>query len=176
LAFIDCAGPLGRIRQDAREFTLETEKNYIKEFFTGSPIEAKLEKISDIDHIWPFVVDFLHSSNVHAEALKNYLKGYENAIPDYQNLSVGELIQFLNMDRTFKNAGAGYIPPGKIRTPIHFFKAGQSGGTYKQYWNEYCAEPVIYHEVEGDHHSIFKQPDVIEFVRLFNEILKEKQT
>ena len=173
LAFIDCAGPLGRIHKETLVFSPETEKEFLQAFFAGSEIEAKLRAMTRMEHIWPFVVDILEASQVHVEGLKHLLRGYENAIPDYRGLGVRELIGFLNTDRTFKNAGAGYIPRGKIQTPIHFFTASESKGVDKEYWNEYCHEPLIYHDVQGDHHSIFRQPGVKEFARLFAEVLAE---
>jgi regulator of sigma D len=48
-----------------------------------------------------------------------------------------------------------YKPLGKIHTPIHFFKASESG-CKEWLWEAWCESPVSYYIVSGDHFSIFK--------------------
>jgi acyl transferase domain-containing protein/thioesterase domain-containing protein len=174
LAFVDCTGPLGRPGEKIREFSLETEKNLSKTFFPSTDIRVKLDKITHIDHIWPFVVDLLQSGEFNLETMKPlFMELAEmHVIPNYSDISVEEIIGYINLNRTSKNAGAQYFPAGKIQTPIHYFRASESRGKNKEHWNDYCCTPVVYHEISGDHSSIFQQPQVVEFARLFNEVFE----
>jgi len=174
LGFVDCSGPMGILNFDFQAFSLETEKSFIKRYLSGTEMELKLEKITNIDHIWPFVVDFLKSSDSYTEELKKLVLEDEMlATFDFDTkLHVEEVIQYLNLSRTLMNAFAQYIPAGKIQTPIHFFAGSQSNRKVPEYWNDYCYIPVTYHTVSGDHYSIFQQPHVVELARVFHELLK----
>ena len=82
-----------------------------------------------------------------------------------------ELIKYLNVGRTFTTARELYIPPGKIRTTVHYFAASQSKKIKKESWNDYCCKPINSYEITGDHYSILKKPSVIDFSRLFGIII-----
>jgi len=178
LAFIECIGPMGLSNNDAQEFTLETEKNVlndINEHLSANDIEKGLEKITNIDQVWPYVVDYVKSSEVHTEELKFLaLEDELLAMLNFDGgLRVEEIIQYFNRSRTYVNAFSQYIPAGKIQTPIHYFLGGQSQELQEQ-WNDYCCTPMIYHTINGDHYSIFRHPQVKEFARLFMELLENK--
>jgi thioesterase domain-containing protein len=173
LVFVDCGGPMGLLTNEIQEFTLGTEKRYIKENFPGTGIEAKLERVTDIDQIWPFVVDLLKSSDSYtAELKKSLMQDPILAMLNFEGLRVEDAIQYLNLTRTLINSAAHYIPAGKIKTPIHFFAGSQSKRKAPEHWKNYCNTPVTYHQVSGDHYSIFQQPHVKEFARLFNELIR----
>jgi thioesterase domain-containing protein len=174
LAFFDCGGPLGRLNNHVRQFTLDTEKSFLKKLFSGTEIEIELEKITNIDHIWPFVVDFLESGQANTGELKKKLVMEDEilAMFNYEGLPTAGLIQYINLYRTLMNACHQYIPAGKIQTPIHFFTGNQSSRKAPEYWNDYCYTPMIYHEVSGDHYSILRQPQVMELAHVFNALLE----
>jgi thioesterase domain-containing protein len=151
LAFFDCLGPECVLGKTSQEFTLETEKNLLRDFFITLGNEAELEKINDIEQLWIRAVDIL---------------------TDYDYLTGEQLIQYLNLNRTHLNASAKYIPSGKIQTPIHYFAANQNTERVDA-WGDYCHTPINYHEINGDHHSIFRNKEhIAEFARLFNEVLE----
>ncbi|MCK5056621.1 MAG: acyltransferase domain-containing protein [Candidatus Aminicenantes bacterium] len=173
LAFFDCSGPNGRTDSALPEHTLETEKSFSKNFFVSTGNEAELEKLDDMGNLWNFAVDFLKTDQALVEGLRQLLIENEKAIPDYHSLTAEELVQFLNAIRTFNYAGSRYIPAGKINTPIHYFPV-EDNPEREEYWNDYCRTPVIYHEIRGDHHSIFRDKEQItEFACKFNDVLKQ---
>jgi acyl transferase domain-containing protein/thioesterase domain-containing protein len=185
VAFIDCGGPLSLFREnpglfidDIRDFTPGTEKSYIKKFLPGSDIEKKLEEINDIHHLWPLVIDYLESNDLYMEEIKKALEKDQFlamlALLNYGEPPVENVIHYINLSRTLKNAAAGNIPGGKIRTPLHFFEASQGNRNVPERWNDYCRTPVIYHQLNGDHYSIIQQPRVKELARLFNELLENQ--
>jgi acyl transferase domain-containing protein/thioesterase domain-containing protein len=174
LAFIDCRGPAAHLNKQSEEFTLDTEKNFLKGFFASTEMEEKLEKLTHIDQVWPSVV----------KVLKNNLSSYKDAIDqvikqdrmltllNFDGQRVEDLIQYMNLSRTFGNASAQYIPPRKLRTPLHFFEGTEAPQDTPVHWNEYCENPVTFHEMKGDHYSIFKQPLVKEFAHIFSAFLE----
>jgi surfactin family lipopeptide synthetase A/fengycin family lipopeptide synthetase D len=175
LAFVDCRGPVARlVNSETGEFTIETEKDYLKSFFSGTAMEEGLEKLTEMDQIWPSVVD----------VLKNNYSSYKEAIDkvisedrmltllNFDGQRVEDLIQYLNLSRTFGNGALEYIPPRKLQTPLHFFEGTEASQATPVFWHEYCAKPVIHHSMKGDHYTIFEQPLVKEFADVFSEFLK----
>jgi acyl transferase domain-containing protein len=178
LAFIECIGPMGLSNNDAQEFTLETEKSMvidINEHLSDNDIDKGLEKITNIDQVWPYVVDYVKSSEVHTEELKFLaLEDELLAMLNFDGgLRVEEIVQYFNRSRTYVNAFSQYIPGRKIQTPIHYISGSQSQ-ELQEHWNDYCYTPMIYHTINGDHYSMFRHPQVKEFARLFMGLLENK--
>jgi surfactin family lipopeptide synthetase A/fengycin family lipopeptide synthetase D len=171
LGFVDCSGPDCRKNIRVEAFTLESEKNFLKALFkaAGNPLE--LDEMADLDLLWTTAVDFLTADPAMVEQLRQLLIANALALPGYYNLTGEALVHYLNLNRTHTNASARYIPAGKIHTPLHYFAANQNTGRVES-WKDYCHNPVIYHEINGDHHSIFRNMDQIaEFAGLFREVI-----
>jgi surfactin family lipopeptide synthetase A/fengycin family lipopeptide synthetase D len=171
LGFVDCIGP--DCQKDIRleDFTLESEKNFLKTLFKAAGKHVELDKIDDLDLLWTTAVDFLSADPAMVMQLRQLLIVNALALPDYHDLTGEELVQYLNLNRAHANASAQYIPDGKIHTSIHYFAANQNTGRIES-WKDYCHNPVIYHEINGDHHSIFRDIDQIaEFAGLFREVI-----
>ncbi|MDQ1351598.1 MAG: hypothetical protein QG657_1903, partial [Acidobacteriota bacterium] len=174
LAFFDCLGPDCAVGKTSQEFTLETEKIFLRNFFIATGNEAELEKINDIDQLWIRAVEVLTSDAALVEQLRLLLIENRLALPDYDELTGEELIQYLNLSRTHSYASAHYIPGGEIHTQIHYFAAKQNT-TRVESWGDHCLTAVIYHEINGDHHSIFRNKEhIAEFARLFEDLLAKE--
>jgi amino acid adenylation domain-containing protein len=174
LALIDSPPPRGCLMDNIPTFTLESEKDFIKKYFANEEIENKLENVSNIQDIWPFIVDNLESKHFDVEIIKKVLVEYEAHVdPNYSQLSLGELINYLNMSRSFHNALALYIPLEKIETPVYYFSASQSKSNHiikEEDWSKYCHR-IKYYEITGDHFIIFKLPHVVSIAKIFDDIL-----
>jgi amino acid adenylation domain-containing protein len=168
LALIDSPSPQQCSIKNIPMFTLESEKNFIKKYLPDREFENELEHAADMENTWSFIIDYLESNNFDVEIIKKVIVEYEaHVVPGYHQLNIGELIQYLNIGRTFHNARASYIPPGKIHTPVHYYAASQSKEILKESWNAYCDMPIKFYEIPGDHYSIFKMPQVLEFAKIF---------
>ncbi len=175
VAFIDCRGPVARLdNSESFEFTIETEKGYLKSFFSGTDMEEGLEKLTDMDHIWLSVVDVLKNNySSYKEAIEQVIRQDRMlTLLNFDGQRVEDLIQYMNLSRTFGNGALEYIPPRKLRTPLHFFEGTEASHAIPVYWHEYCASPVIHHSMKGDHYTIFEQPLVKEFAGVFSEFLE----
>jgi acyl transferase domain-containing protein/thioesterase domain-containing protein len=169
---IDSLGPPRDPEKEISPFTGETEKHFIKKYIPGGEFEEKLGRIDKINDIWPFVVDYLRSNNVDVELIRRVVMEYEiQFVPDYLGLGIEHLINYLNLGRTYENAGLRYIPRGKIHTPVHFFAASQSTVINKERWDDYCHSPITYYKINAGHHTILKMPALGEFVKKFREVL-----
>ncbi|MCU0289616.1 MAG: non-ribosomal peptide synthetase, partial [Acidobacteria bacterium] len=172
LGLFDSPGPGMSQEQSNNQFTLQSEINNIKEYLPDLPIKVILEKVANLEELWPAIVDYMKENSIAAETIKKLIA--EHGIPgfNYDKSGIEELILHLNMTRTLLNARERYIPSGKIKVQVHYFEALESIGKIKQRWNEYCESAIEYYNIPGDHFSIFKMPYIEKFARLFQEVLK----
>jgi thioesterase domain-containing protein/acyl carrier protein len=76
--------------------------------------------------------------------------------------------------RALVEARDRYRPGGKVNTTVYFFKASRSRIPNKNRWSDYFKEPVIFYEMNGDHFSILKMPDVAAFGKLFDNVVNQQ--
>lgn len=91
-------------------------------------------------------------------------------VTNIEQLEPREALKLINRVRSLNNARNRYFPDGKIAAVIHFFGAGETGKTLSQAWSGYCEMPQVYNELQADHYTIFKMPQVAELAKLFNTI------
>jgi FkbM family methyltransferase len=154
-----------------RDFTLEGELNFIRQYLPGIQIKENFAGVADIHQLWTVVKDYLETENVAPEAIRSVITRNEAlVVPDYRQLGVGALIEFMNVGRTFRNARAIYAPTGKIDTTIHYFGAGLSQHINKDrdQWQNYSKKPMKIYTIAGDHFSIFREPALAGFAEQFN--------
>jgi len=84
-----------------------------------------------------------------------------------------DLIQYMNLSRTFGNGANEYLPPRKLQIPLHFFEGTETDQSKPLFWHDYCENPVIFHHMKGDHYTIFEQPLVKDFAHVFSVFLKD---
>ncbi|UCH92906.1 MAG: amino acid adenylation domain-containing protein, partial [Candidatus Aminicenantes bacterium] len=173
LALIDSLSPQQCAIKNIPMFSLESEKNFIKKYLSDRKFEKELDHTVDMENIWLFIIDYLESHHFDVEIIKKAIVEFEaQVVPGYHQLSIAELIRYLNLGRTFHQARAAYIPSGKVKTTVHFFKASES--QFKQQsWNNYCLRPIKSHQIEGNHFSIMQMPQVISFARIFTRVIKK---
>lgn len=178
LALIDTLPPNQDVPGRGMTFNLESELKLIRRYFLGRTVEDKIENIDEIgiDQVWSEVMEYLEESEFNIKRIKDSVPGdFARLIPiqDFAQIGIKELIYYLNMVRTLDNARNKYIPVGKINAPVHFFKAGKMENIDTRKWNGYCKGPIRIYEIPGDHFSIFKNPGVVTFAKLFDEIIQK---
>lgn len=175
LALIDSAAPCKDLLKEASEFTVESESKWFSEYFPGSKIKKRLRNAKKIDQLWSIILKYLKENNSTSEIVeKIFPENMTQAVPNIDQLSAADLVYYLNVGRSFKNAQMFYIPGKKIKTPIHYFMAADSEGTInKDDWANYSYKPLESFSIDGDHFSIFKLPQVVMFAKLFNKVVNE---
>jgi amino acid adenylation domain-containing protein len=172
-AMIDTIAPSSDSSEKGSEFTVESELNWIRGCLPmNTELKEKLGNVTEINHIWLQLSDYLEHSDPDAEIIKRSIPENQlRAIPNFDQLPMRELIKYINTVRTFINARVLYTPTKRINTLVHFFAASQSKGVIKDNWNDYATSPVKYYEIPGGHFSIFSKPQVFEFAEIFERVL-----
>jgi acyl transferase domain-containing protein/thioesterase domain-containing protein len=172
-ALIDTPHPSDNTKVEDLIFTPETELRFLKRFL-GEEIEEIFEKTDNIEDIWSRAVEHLKAENFDLKKIELLIRQYDTNInPDYSRVDIDYLIRHLNLGRTLFNTRAAYIPTEKINTPLHFFWGNQSTRIIKEHWSTLCSQPIRFHEINGDHFSIFKKPNVVGFAQKFKKALQD---
>lgn len=173
-AIINAIAPHLEVTKGAMNFTFEAEKKWISGYFEENEIKRRLEGLPEMNRIWPTIMDYFEENKLDVDVIKKAIPTFmADAIPNLEQQDLKGTIYYLNMIRTYFSARNKFIPDGKIKIRPHFFEAGQTRVTNKEYWNDYCTRPFIYHELKGNHVSIFQTPDVVELAEKFDGALTD---
>ncbi|MCK4261014.1 MAG: amino acid adenylation domain-containing protein, partial [Halanaerobiales bacterium] len=168
---IDSVPP--RKGQKVGKFTLESEIKLVEKLVGDGEIGEKLKDVSSINEVWALVVEYIEKMDLDIDVIRRLIpNNLAKVIPNYDQLSIGELIYYNNVIRTLDNAQAIYSPSDKIQALINFFKADKTPINLAE-WESLCLNPIKVYNIPGDHHSILKSPDVVQlserFIAIFNE-------
>jgi thioesterase domain-containing protein/acyl carrier protein len=169
LALIDSLPPDDSLATGMK-FNLSTELEAVRNCFPE--LMDELKGIDVFDRVWPEVLS--HAGELHIPE-KFLTETTAPLVPDPERLSIEEFVLYLNMVRTLDNARNNYIPIGKVKRGVHFFKASDTvmmkdvidAGK----WNTYSETPARVYDIPGNHFSILKMPLVKEFAQLFAGII-----
>ncbi|UCH94752.1 MAG: amino acid adenylation domain-containing protein [Candidatus Aminicenantes bacterium] len=175
-ALVDTMPPQKHSHQEPGEFSAQAELNKVLEFLGIDEIKKGAGKIENPGESWNFIVDYLETMN-HDDQVENIKKripeNIKQGIPNFNQLTLKQLVYYFNVSRTFSRVCDHYIPGGKVKIPVHFFTAGRSKIENKNDWQKYSHHPLKFHKVKGDHYSIFKMPEVEAFAKLFANVLQK---
>jgi thioesterase domain-containing protein/acyl carrier protein len=173
-AFINTIAPRPELAGDWREFSRETELNWVWNYLPDNEIKEKVKKETDINLIWPSITRHLEDTDFDIDIIKKAIPPHiSEATPNFNHLGLRELIYYMNMVRSLVNARNRYIPKSKIRATPHFFTANQFVIPNRKKWKTYCREPLKFYEVNGDHFSIFQLPATVEFAKTFDRVVSQ---
>jgi amino acid adenylation domain-containing protein len=174
LGLIDSPPP----RQNGRysRFSFKSELEFVQALLPGNGLPERLRAVTRMNQIWPLVVDYLEAGHVDVEVLKERIKEYGiQALPNDRQLDLRASIYYLNAARTLVNARTAFTNHKRIEAPIHYFAADRSVGIKKNNWRRNTRQRLFSYEIKGDHYSIFRQPQVDDFSRLFDQVIGQSE-
>ena len=172
-ALIDSPPPDERLSADAIPFDIRSEDNLMGQFIKSRPLKKRLKEMDEPDRFWNCIIAHLRPDSFDRQGFKQKIDpDWLDIIPDFDRMSLKDLFSSFNIIRTLSNARAVYLPDQRLRAPVSFFKAADSDIPNLNQWKNLCENLSVY-TVQGDHYSIFREPQVEDFVRLFNKILDE---
>jgi amino acid adenylation domain-containing protein len=173
LGIINSHAPREKPGDIVNAFAIDSELEWLGDLSAAKGIKEKLKGLTDLKYFWPLVINHLERNHFDVEPLKRAIPGnIANAVPNFEQQGIRELVFYFNMNRSMGNARDRYIPGGKNRTRINFFGAREFEITNRDNWNIYSQKSFKFYEIEGDHFSIFKPPHVSVFAGVFNKALK----
>ncbi|MCP4215543.1 MAG: amino acid adenylation domain-containing protein, partial [bacterium] len=174
LAMVDSTFPgekMGHRDWDVDEFSFQSELEWLREYFPDLAPEDRLKELSGFEGLWAYVMEYMER-RFDTEQIRQLLSTeMVRGLLNYDSLSGRQLIYYFNIMRTLMRAVSMYKPQGKIDTPMVYLAAQDSTGTKKERWTNFCAKPVEYVTVPGDHFSIFQQPRVRKLADALERVL-----
>ena len=156
-------------------FNIGTEREFIINNMADLKNGDKLCNGEDMGQIWLDVINHCET-NPQAQDVMNILKAQIPKevglmISGFEKIGIRDLIYQINLIRSLDRARKCYMPKSKIKTQVYFFKASKSDLFDKSMWRYYCDNIKLYN-VNGDHFSIFKTPDVMELTEAVKDSIK----
>ena len=141
-------------------FTVDQEKELIDSLLKGVNISG--ETINDL---WENVAG---SDEVTEAAIKAKIpESVQSLLPHYHNLTLSDLVRQVNFIRSLDAAVLRHRPEKELKAQITYIKAGESTDVSDQI-SPLSKREVLFHEIDGDHFSILKQPAVNQIKHIIN--------
>jgi thioesterase domain-containing protein len=176
-AIIDSKPPVENEQVKIKEFTIESELDWIRDYIKDEEIISELRLKNDLKGLWIDMLGYLKSLSNTEEIIKDEIirnNGFE--IENYKDISIEELLKIMNFTRSLSNACNYYKPKNVVSTQINYFAAGYSKQIIAKNWQEFSENDIIIEEIQGTHFTIFKQPNVRllyeQFVKCFMNVDK----
>ncbi|WP_218154651.1 non-ribosomal peptide synthetase [Paenibacillus sp. UNC496MF] len=181
LAMIDSPLVLEKEFQNVNPFESEKEIRLLRTLFSTVSEEPEIEDVLEAacgsGKLWLTFIQLAEERGLSGSLLKE-LNMRDNdllaqIVHDYPQADLGQIIQIYNESRSLTHARDSYIPDERVHAAVHFFQALNSETKVDvSLWQPYCSKPMRIIEATGNHYSIFREPDMQNLVRTFNELLE----
>ncbi|WP_314591966.1 non-ribosomal peptide synthetase [Paenibacillus terrigena] len=137
------------------------------------PLVARLlEHTAGSEQVWNTFLTWAEKEQVSEELLTMLLSNKELIanMPELENCkSLPELVKIYNVCRSLTYARDHYVAANRIEARLDFFQALTSPvENMGMKWRALSGQPVIIHEVVGDHYSMFRMPLLHGLASTFN--------
>lgn len=145
--------------------------------------QERLEKRSDaesdisfrVSHSWQEVVDFISNNVQYVEVIKQHIPSeILSTIPRLHEIGRYELISYLKRIMSYLSALSCYTPKGTVASPVLYFKARNSQMVFADNWQAFSSSTINWHDLDGDHYSILKNPSVVDISANLNQLLAKQ--
>lgn len=128
-----------------------------------------------IEELWEVMARLCEFSKneMYSEILKkNIPKNISDLIPNFEYENIRNIISATNTIRSLINAIRRYKPVQELNTKILYMKASETKYDISQL-SMYSKNKIISSEIEGDHFSILKEPQVCKLMNAFKSKLTD---
>ncbi|WP_019912639.1 non-ribosomal peptide synthetase [Paenibacillus sp. HW567] len=172
LALIDSSHPgMHRHLQTPDEAGIETFRRQMEEALPGYEWIAGLREETTLYGLYKKLARHMEASGLGYEALETLVPlDIMRAIPAYAQRSTNDFYHYVNLFIDLQHAYVHYNPVRKVFAQAYLIKAAESSGVAENGWNTFFYRPVILREVNGDHYSVFREPDLAGLTEVFETI------
>lgn len=147
-------------------------KEHLDNVLHDNDLKNAIREEASVYGIHKVIISYFMQNDIDHRILEKTMpQDMMNVIPVYTRDDKKEFLYQLNLCIDIMNAASKYKPEGKAFSPVSFIKAAGSTRFDAERWNGYFYSPVVFHEIDGDHFSIFRQPDIIGLAKVFSGTL-----
>jgi len=155
-------------------FTLDSETNYINSLLENQKCAVNQIE-STVESSWRSATDVLDiKGKVEPCIIDKIDKAIVDAMPENAYNSATEFICHLNTIRTLSRLRDVYEPSQRIEANAYFINPTDGRGVYPERWNPFLKKGVNVVNVDGDHFSMFKKPNVVTLSNELKKILSDE--
>ncbi|MCP4153863.1 MAG: hypothetical protein GY757_39415, partial [bacterium] len=115
---------------------LEGEARHGEQKYEDGP--GRIKNVTQLNRLWPEVIEYLQTIHFEVEKLRNIIpQSFAEAIPNFRQQGIREIIYYYNLIRSYDLARAKYIPAGKLKTPVHYFNATENEMENREIWENW---------------------------------------
>ncbi len=164
LLLINTLPPVSEEKQ-VFDFSFNAESQFIEKSFG-----VKFEYVNNNEQLWDSILNVVESDN---NALKNLIsvvpKELSRLIPFFGENDPRELIYYINLFRSFETTRMLYTSGELINQNIMYIGARQEIVSDYKIWKNLTSQSWAEFEVNGDHTTIFDEPNVFEMAAIIND-------
>lgn len=152
-------------------FSINEEFKVLDLFFPTLTYSNEFDRVHNVKDFWEVALGLIKDQYDLFHVKKLFLE-YKEMIPTYDEIqSMEDLFAQLNLLRSLKNAMTNYFPAQKIQANIEFFSAVDSTVDVNKY-QLWCSKQINLHRVNGNHYTMFNEPNVVLLAETFSNIYK----
>ncbi|MDV2685199.1 amino acid adenylation domain-containing protein [Alkalihalophilus lindianensis] len=146
------------------EKLLEEETIYVRALLLSLGIEDKMQKqnFNNIYELWEEFYRIITENDIALSQLSQIIEIKES------NGSIIENIKSMNSVRSLVSMRDIYLPERKLKAEVIYYGAKDYEIPDKENWQHYCLNPIRYFKVNGDHDSIFQEPNTSMFSQMLS--------
>lgn len=159
-------------------FTIKTEIKFISSLLGKAAAgNSPRTDSDDMDRLWNSALDLTQFDQASRDRVDQLIPlDAKLAIPDFAVAEYHTLVKYINTIRSMHNARALYYPGRMLKTKLHFFEATindviKNKDENIKSWQRYCQLPIERYRLQGDHFSIFQDPEVESLGKIISGIL-----
>lgn len=158
-----------------REFNVKSEKQMLMSLLDNGEIKDKINSMHDLKVIYKTFIDYINNNNDKLEIVKKLIhEDLLKMVPQYAQNNIKSILYYINTGRTYGRAREYYRPKSKLQCPVHLFKVSVQSDLDENLWQHYCNRKTHSYVIDGDHYSIFQQPQVKKFADYFSKAIYER--
>lgn len=175
LALVNTFAPDREFWGEVQSFNCQTEIEEAKKFLPN--LEKDIYDQKTLKDIWDKVlIEMKDRIPNTADFKKLVYDDMDRAIPDFENkdITIANIIYYINILRTFDNARALYTPSGTVKAHCYFFKAVSEAAANINLWNHYFIDPIECIDIKGNNFTVWKYPHVNKFAIKLQNVLERE--
>lgn len=158
------------------------DTNLSPHYYYASPLGKKIAKTKVLyKRRFTYFKEMLSSwdkTMLHLNRKKNFIKGYYFSKPTFQTADdeLNYKQYLVSNAKVSEIENRYYMAPTHLKIDLFKAKNNDNFLNDRKYlgWGKVALDGVIIHDVPGDHLNIFRDPNVIEFAKLFQKVLDER--
>jgi tyrocidine synthetase-3 len=172
---VDAPPPQMFNESPAASFSHSSEIEFLARYIEGAKHSLKLDGSKSLPALWKRMAGYLKETGIEAETVARIARNNGmQALAKLDDLDIEGILYYMNLGRSLIRARSTYEPEHSLENRLYYIAAKESETLIAGDWSSYCRQ-LVREEVDGDHYSIFKEPNVLSLCAVIRRLVEEAQ-